>query len=179
MKTTHNLTVPLAPTLSSPVQQCHLLQNLNTESLISIGKLCYDNCTATFSKENVIIAENDKTIIHGNRSKVDGLWRIPLPKYTLPPCTYQTLNTTKTTVSSTPPVLYSNIRLACKHMTKNLRDNVINAMPSTLDKHLANSTIRCARYKNELANFLRCRLQPRPLNLRLCHSPWSSLQGPG
>jgi len=38
-------------------------------------------------------------------------------------------------------------------MTKNVRNNVINAMPSTPDNHLANCTIRCARYKNELANF--------------------------
>jgi len=41
----------------------------------------------------------------------------------------------------------------CKYMTEIVRDNDINAMPSTPDKHRVNSTIRCARYKNELANF--------------------------
>ena len=55
MKTTHNLTVPLAPTLSSQAYQGHLLQNLNTGSLISISKLCEDDCMATFSKKDVII----------------------------------------------------------------------------------------------------------------------------
>ena len=48
--------------------------------------------------------------------------------------------------------MYSNTP-TCKYMTENVRDNVINAMPSTPDKHRANSTIRCARYKNEFANF--------------------------
>jgi len=52
--------------------------------------------------------KNNKPIIHGNRSKVDGLWHIPLPKYTLPPYTHQALNTTKTTVPRTPPIMYAH-----------------------------------------------------------------------
>jgi len=103
MKSTHNLTVPLAPTLSSQAQQGHLLPNLNTGPLISISKLCDDDCMATFSKNDAIITKNKKPIIHGNRSEVDGLWHIPLPKYTL---TQQVLSTTKTTLSRIPPIMY-------------------------------------------------------------------------
>jgi len=77
MKSTHNLTVPLAPTLSSQAQQGHLLPNVNTGFLISISKFRDDDCMTTFSKKDVIITKNDKLIIHGNHSKVDGLWHIP------------------------------------------------------------------------------------------------------
>ena len=82
MTPTHNVMVPLAPALSPQAQKGHILQNLSTGSLISIGSLCDDNCTATFSKDHVIVTKNGKLIVHGTRNKVDGIWHIPLPEHT-------------------------------------------------------------------------------------------------
>ena len=152
MTPTHSVTVPLAPALSKQAQQGHVLRNLSTGSLISIGNLCDDNCTATFSKNQITVTKNGTPIIHGTRNKADGLWYIPLPHNTHPPYTQQPLDTTKTAVSHTSHDIYSNIP-TCEYMTKNARDNGANALPSTPKQHHANSTIRCARYKNELANF--------------------------
>jgi len=50
MTPTHSVTVPLAPALSKQAQQSHVLRHLSTGSLISIGNLCDDDCTAIFSK---------------------------------------------------------------------------------------------------------------------------------
>ena len=152
MSPTHRVTVPLTPALSAQAQQGHVLRTLSTGSLISIGTLCDDDCTATFSKNQITVTKNGTPIIHGTRNREDGLWYIPLPHNTHPPYAQQPLDTTKTAVSHTSHAIYPNIP-TCKYMTKNVRDNVINAMPSTPDKHRANSTIRCARHKHELANF--------------------------
>ncbi len=90
--------------------------------------------------------------MHETRNKVDGLWYIPLPHNIHPPYAQQPLDTTKTAVSYTSYAIYPNIP-TCEYMTKNVHDNGANALPSTPKHHHANSTIRCARYKNELANF--------------------------
>ena len=152
MTSTHSVTVPLATSLSPQAQQGHILPNLSTGSLISIGSLCDDNCTATFSKNQITVTKHGTPIIHGRRNKVDGLWYIPLPHNTHPTHAHHPLNTTKTPTSRTPRTMYPNTP-TCEYMAKNVRDNGANAPPSTSKHHHANSTIRCARYKTELANF--------------------------
>ena len=106
MTSTHSVTVPLATSLSPQAQQDHILPNLSTGSLISIGSLCDDNCTATFSKDLVTVTKNGKPIVYGTRNKADGLGI--LPPHTRPPCTHQPLNTTNITVSRTSHNMYPN-----------------------------------------------------------------------
>jgi len=152
MTPTHSVTVPLAPALSKQAQQGHVLRQLSTGSIISIGNLCDDDCTATFSKDLITVTKNGTPIIHGTRNKVDGLWYIPLPHNIRPPYSHQPLDTTKTAVSRISRNIYPNIP-TCEYMTKIVDDNAPNVLSSMPQQHHANSTIRCARYKNELANF--------------------------
>ena len=51
--------------------------NLQSGTLISIGKLCDDNCIAIFSKYDVQIIKHNEIIIKGRRTN-NGLWKIPL-----------------------------------------------------------------------------------------------------
>jgi hypothetical protein len=51
---------------------------LLSQSLLSIGKLCDNNCTATFSKTDCVIKHNKKIIITGKRDPTNSLWKIPI-----------------------------------------------------------------------------------------------------
>ena len=49
-----------------------------TQSLLSISKLCDNDCAATFNKKHHNIHHNGKFILHGERYKATTLWKIPL-----------------------------------------------------------------------------------------------------
>lgn len=68
------------PDLSPITQQCHVLPELQSASLISVGKLCNDDCIVTFDKSHVYVSKNNKLILKGNRNLKDNLWDIPLPQ---------------------------------------------------------------------------------------------------
>ena len=55
----------------------HVVPGLTSHSLVSIGVLCDNNCTATFNKDQVQIRCNDKLVLKGPRLP-NGLWALPL-----------------------------------------------------------------------------------------------------
>ena len=68
--------------LTKKAKTAYVHPALNSTSLISIGQLCDDNCTAIFNKDNLKITKNNRTILKGYRNRNDGLWDIPLmPKH--------------------------------------------------------------------------------------------------
>jgi hypothetical protein len=124
MQATHSVHIPLALPLSKQAQQGHVLDGLKTGSLISIGKLCDDDCIAIFSKFNVKIIKDSQLIITGTRDDRNGLWNIPLAP--LPP------------VSPRPATTYE---LACSAISDNatkaelaafLHGSIFSPLPSTL-----------------------------------------------
>ena len=80
MRATHKATLPLSPHINTRAQTGHILDSLQTGSLISIGKLWDDNCVAIFTKNNVFITKNGITLISGHRSQPHRLYTIPFPK---------------------------------------------------------------------------------------------------
>ena len=78
MKATHQVQATLSPKLSAKAQEGHVLDGLTTGSLVSIGKLCDDDCIALFTKYNVRIVKNGEVIIEGRRNPNNGLYMIPL-----------------------------------------------------------------------------------------------------
>ena len=74
----HSTTIQLHPTLSPEAQHAFVLPDLQ-HSLLSISQLCDHGCTAHFTKDNVSIQSNNKTIITGHRSPTTKLWHIPIP----------------------------------------------------------------------------------------------------
>ena len=78
MTATHRATLPLPSTISTAAKTGHVLDSLQTGSLLSIGKLCDDNCMATFTKDNIFIKKEGSIKITGHRNKDNGLWNTPL-----------------------------------------------------------------------------------------------------
>ena len=96
MQATQSVKVPLSSHLSPTATTGHVLDGLTTGSLISISKLCDDDCAALFTKYNVHIVKNGSVIIKGQRNN-NGLWHIPFaPKSPIPSLT-----------TSTPPMTLS------------------------------------------------------------------------
>ena len=78
MPATRTAMINIAPQLPPTAQTGHVLPGLSTGSLISIGHLCDNDCTAIFSKYHVHIIKDGSLIIKGPRNKSNGLWTIPI-----------------------------------------------------------------------------------------------------
>ena len=64
--------------LSKEGKKAYIHPMLKNTSLLSIGQLCDDGCTATFDKEKLNVTKNNKIILQGIRNHKDGLWDIPM-----------------------------------------------------------------------------------------------------
>ena len=73
----------------------HLFPDLHSKSLLSIGQLCDEGCTATFDDQQVIIRFNTEILLQGERNHDTGLWMIPVPIVT--PRQHQANNVNATT----------------------------------------------------------------------------------
>ena len=59
--------------LSEEAKQAHVFPELTSASLLSMGQLCDDDCTAIFTKNDLQIFKNGKLLIKGLRNRKDGL----------------------------------------------------------------------------------------------------------
>ena len=73
-------TLPLAPQLSTTAKTAHVLDNLQSASLVSVGQLCDDDCEVNFSKDDMKVYKDRQLILKGKRNTTDGLWDINLTK---------------------------------------------------------------------------------------------------
>ena len=80
LKISEQGSIPFPSTLSEDARKANVLPGLKNASLLSIGKLCDDNCIALFTKQNLLIYKNGNIIIQGYRCNKDGLWNVPFPK---------------------------------------------------------------------------------------------------
>lgn len=77
---------PLAIFGTHNAQQAYIFPKLKNESLLSVGQLCDNDCTAIFDdgkvhiykNEDVIITPTQLPLLRGNCHFRDGLWDIPL-----------------------------------------------------------------------------------------------------
>ena len=79
---TANTTIqlPLSSSLRYPAKKTEVFDNLQ-HSLISLCKLCDDNCQVILDKKNRYAFKNEKLILQGNRSRSgDGLWDVPITR---------------------------------------------------------------------------------------------------
>ena len=82
--------LPNSSTMASTQQSQIPLQNLSIQakhayispkiysSLISIGKLCDNECTVTFEKHRFIVRKINENIIEGYQDPMHGSWHVPL-----------------------------------------------------------------------------------------------------
>jgi len=76
MQATHTGQLHL-PGLSEKARTTHIFPTLASGSLLSIGQLCDEGCTATFTKNKLYIYKQGKIILQGQRSNLTNkLWTL-------------------------------------------------------------------------------------------------------
>jgi hypothetical protein len=61
-------------------RQAHILPGLVHNSLISVGQLCDNGCSVTFTQEQVTVSKHGKCVMYGSRDPRSRLWRVDLKK---------------------------------------------------------------------------------------------------
>jgi len=92
IKASHAGELPLPSTLSRQAKLAYSFPSI-AQPLVSIGKLCDDDCTAIFTKQNCYIIKNDQidtsmfpknSILQGIRNDHNKLWYFNINKCTEP-----------------------------------------------------------------------------------------------
>ncbi|EEC45165.1 predicted protein [Phaeodactylum tricornutum CCAP 1055/1] len=77
LRSSHIATLAL-PGFSPSACQAHIFPGLTSHPLISIGQLCDDGCTATFSATRLEIHRDTTLLLSGTRAPTTGLWHLDL-----------------------------------------------------------------------------------------------------
>jgi hypothetical protein len=64
--------------LPPQARQAHILPGLVHNSLISVGKLCDNGCSITFTHYQVTVTKNKECVMRGSREPKSRLWRVNL-----------------------------------------------------------------------------------------------------
>jgi hypothetical protein len=64
--------------LPSQARQAHILPGLVHNSLISVGQLCDNDCSVTFTQDQVTVSKKRKNLMYGSRDPKSRLWRVNL-----------------------------------------------------------------------------------------------------
>ena len=72
------MSIPDSSVISKKARDAHVLKDIYSASLISLGKLCYDGCTDILDKKIIHVAKDNHLFPSGNRDQMDCLWDIPL-----------------------------------------------------------------------------------------------------
>ena len=75
------------PGLSKASRTADVFPDLKSASLLSVGKLCDDNCVVQFKKHNMTVFKNQHKILEGVRNPSDGLWDVEMPQPITTPST--------------------------------------------------------------------------------------------
>jgi hypothetical protein len=59
-------------------RKAHILPGLVHNSLISVGQLCDNGCSVTFTQEQVTVSKKGKCVMYGSRYTRLRLWRVDL-----------------------------------------------------------------------------------------------------
>jgi hypothetical protein len=64
--------------LPPQARRAHILPGLVHNSLILVGQLCDNECSVTFTQDQVTISKNGKNVMYGSRDPKSRLWRVNL-----------------------------------------------------------------------------------------------------
>ena len=78
MTSTHEGHLDL-PGLPPNATLSHIVPEMTTHNLLSVGQLCDAGCTATVTRDNIEISHDDQVIITGTRSSDTTLWHMDVP----------------------------------------------------------------------------------------------------
>jgi hypothetical protein len=64
--------------LPPQARQAHILPGLVHNSLISVGQLCDNGCSVTFTQDQVTVSKIEKCVMYGSRDPKSRLWQVDL-----------------------------------------------------------------------------------------------------
>jgi hypothetical protein len=64
--------------LPHQARQARILPGLVHNSLISVGQLCDNECSVTFTPDQVTVSRSEKDVMYGSRDPKSRLWRVNL-----------------------------------------------------------------------------------------------------
>jgi hypothetical protein len=64
--------------LPPQARQARIFPGIVHNSLISVGKLCDNECSVTFTQDQVTVSKNEKHLMYGSRDPKSRLWRVNL-----------------------------------------------------------------------------------------------------
>jgi hypothetical protein len=64
--------------LPPQAQQAHVIPGRVHNSLISVGQLCDNGCSVTFTQDQVTVSKNERCVMYGSRDPTSRLWRVNL-----------------------------------------------------------------------------------------------------
>jgi hypothetical protein len=62
--------------LPPQAQQAHILPGPVHNSLISVGQLCDNRCSITFTQDQVTVSKNEKCVMYGSQDPKSRLWQV-------------------------------------------------------------------------------------------------------
>jgi hypothetical protein len=77
IQSSHTCNLLLAD-LPPQVRQARILPGVVHNSLISVGQLCDNECSVTFTQDQVTVSKNRKNVMYGSRDPKSRLWRVNL-----------------------------------------------------------------------------------------------------
>jgi hypothetical protein len=143
MKSTHTATLPI-PSLSPKATKAHVFSSLASGSLLSVGKICDQNCTAIFTSDKVSIHKNNSInistkappILHGTRnSPTQPLYKINLQN---PPTPHLTNNVVRNPAIRNRVAFYHAAMFSptITTWTKAVRNNFLHGWPELTIKQI-------------------------------------------
>ncbi len=73
------------PGLPLVVCHCHIVPQLATQPLLSIGQLCNASCNVVFTANCVTIKHNNTVILQGHWTTITKLWKLDIQPTGTPP----------------------------------------------------------------------------------------------
>jgi hypothetical protein len=64
--------------LPQQARKAHILPGLVHNTLISVGQLCDNECSVTFTQDQVMVSKNGKNVMYRSRDPKSRLWRVNL-----------------------------------------------------------------------------------------------------
>jgi hypothetical protein len=78
MYSTHTAELDI-PHLPPAMHQVHIIPNLASHTLLSIGQMCDTGCAVTFNATTVTVTYQNRLILQGTRTATTRLWHFDLP----------------------------------------------------------------------------------------------------
>jgi hypothetical protein len=135
-------------------RQAHILPGLVHNSLISVGQLCDNGCSVTFTQDQVTVSKNEKCVMYGSRDPKSRLWRVDLKQR------FETnqVQCNHAHVNNTQKDLITYLRAACFSPVKStwitaIKNGNFSSWPglteNAVEKHLSKSTSTTKGHLNQ------------------------------